>query len=270
METYWRDIDSYELLDRAEEIALARRARQGDAEARERLVTANLRFVVRVAREYTGRGLSLMELVSEGNMGLLTAVERFDETRGFKFITYAVWWIRQAILKALAQVGRARRSPMSRLNDLRSMERQTRRLSQKLGRLPTFAEILAVSDMNPSRAHNALAEARADISLDASMFHGEDRKRVVALADRTAMVDQQVEASQLDEMIRQSLAVLDERERLIICSYYGLEGYSPMTLGKIGSIVGVTRERVRQLRDSALEKMGNLLSPDLGGVFSNN
>ncbi len=269
LEAYWRDIDSYELLGHEEEIELARRARQGDARARERLVTANLRFVVRVAREYTGRGLTLMELVSEGNMGLLWAVDRFDETRGFKFITYAVWWIRQSILKALAQVGRARRAPMSRLNDLRRLERTARHLCQKLGRVPTLAEVGAASALRPSRLRNALTEARTDVSLEAPFCADEERAWGTILADGAAVADRQLEAAETRRIVEQCLAVLDERERTIIRAYYGLDGNAPLTLEQIGIGVGVTRERVRQLRDGALAKMRDALGAELP-AFSRN
>jgi RNA polymerase primary sigma factor len=255
VEAYWRDIDSYELLSHADEMALAFSARHGDACARQRLVTANLRFVVRVAREYAGRGLSLMELISEGNVGLLAAVDRFDETRGFKFITYAVWWIRQAILKALVQVGRARRSPMSRINDLRRIERDAQQLSQDLGRVPSFAEVLDSAQLSEGRAQNALEESRSDVSLDAPLFDDEERGWGAILADESAAADIQLDHTMLTDMVRDRMQVLDKRERLIICSYYGMDGYSVMTLEEIGRIVGVTRERVRQLRDGALEKM---------------
>lgn len=255
VQTYWRDIDNYQLLSHEEEVELARRARQGDTGARHKLVTANLRFVVRVARGYAGRGLSLMELISEGNVGLLAAVERFDERRGYKFITYAVWWIRQAILKALVQVGRARRSPMSRINDLRRIERDARALSQELGRIPTFDEVLHSANLNPARAQKALEEARDDVSIDAPFFEGEDRGWEGVLADESRAPDRELDHVLRGDAIRACLAELDERERVVICSYYGLDGYSPMTLEQIGEIVGVTRERVRQLRDGALAKM---------------
>jgi RNA polymerase primary sigma factor len=262
-DAYWRDIDSYGLLGHDEEVKLARRSRHGDAVARERLVTANLRFVVRVAREYAGRGLTLMELVSEGNLGLLSAVDRFDETRGFKFITYAVWWIRQAILKALAQAGRVRRAPISRINDLRQLEREAQQLSQYLGRGPTHDEVLAASILRPSRVRNALSEARADVSLDAPLFDGEGRAWDEVLADQSAAPDRQLTGTELDEMVERCLGSLDARARLVVCSYYGLGGYSPMTLAQIGDLVGVTRERVRQLRDGALARMRSILGPAL-------
>ena len=255
VESYWRDIDQYELLSQDEEFALARRARNGDEQARQKLVTANLRFVVRIAREYVGRGLSLMELISEGNMGLLKAVDRFDAERGFKFITYAVWWIRQAILKSLSQATKARRAPMSRINDLRRIERDTRQLSQRLGRTPTFEELVEHMSLSQLRARNALEEAHHDISLDAPFYPDDEPGWESLLAVDEGGAEEQLEESLLAELMQDCLQKLDERERRIICSYFGLEGYAPMTLEQIGRILGLTRERVRQLRDEALGKM---------------
>ena len=255
VESYWRDIDQYELLSQDEEFALARRARNGDEQARQKLVTANLRFVVRIAREYVGRGLSLMELISEGNMGLLKAVDRFDAERGFKFITYAVWWIRQAILKSLSQATKARRAPMSRINDLRRIERDTRQLSQRLGRTPTFEELVEHMSLSQLRARNALEEAHRDISLDAPFYPDDEPGWESLLAVDEGGAEEQLEESLLAELMQDCLQKLDERERRIICSYFGLEGYAPMTLEQIGRILGLTRERVRQLRDEALGKM---------------
>lgn len=269
VQAYWRDIDHYQLLTHAQEIDLARRSRQGDAEARQQLVTANLRFVVRIARGYTGRGLSLMELISEGNMGLMAAVERFDERRGFKFITYAVWWIRQAILKALVQVGRARRSPMSRINDLRQIERDAQTLCQKLGRVPTFTEVVETSKLNPMRAQNALEEARDDVSLDAPVFFGEERGWDAVLAADDSDPGQKLDQLLQRDAVQACLRGLDEREQLVLRSYYGLNGFTPMTLEQIGAIVGVTRERVRQLRDAALHKIRAQHGDQLADVSQN-
>jgi len=255
VEAYWRDVEHYDLLTQEEEIELSRRARNGDEEARQRLVTANLRFVVSVAREYTGRGLSLMELISEGNMGLLEAVRRFDESRGFKFITYAVWWIRQSILKALAQVGKVRRAPASRLNDLRRIERGSEALSQRLGRVPTLEELVEDLSISQERACNALEVARQDLSLDAPLYGDGEESLAAFFAAEDADVEKEFEEKGLAEMLRECMEVLNERERQIICSYFGLEGHNPVTLEQIGTVLGLTRERIRQLRDKALSKM---------------
>ena len=163
IELYWRDIKNAQPLSRADEVAYFKRAKAGDEEARQVLVQANLRFVVSVAREYKDYGLSLIELVSEGNFGLLEAVKRFDETRGFKFITYAVWWIRQAILKALAEQGKIARPPMSQINDLQKIEKETGALAQVLGRVPTFEEISAKVDISISRTRNAMEVSQQDV-----------------------------------------------------------------------------------------------------------
>ena len=162
MASYWRDIERFHPLTRNQEIELVRRARQGDGQATQDLVTANLRFVVSVAKRYTNYGLSFMELIAEGNFGLLEAVQRFDESRGFKFITYAVWWIRQAILKALAEQSRVARPPMSQVNDLQKVERATAALTQRLGRSPTPEEVAADADISLERTHNAIELDQSD------------------------------------------------------------------------------------------------------------
>ena len=167
---YWRDIKNAEPLGREEEVALFKRAKAGDEEARQALVQANLRFVVRVAREYHESGLSLIELISEGNLGLLEAVQRFDETRGFKFITYAVWWIRQAILRALAEHGKIARPPLSRVSDRQKVEKEADVLAQELGRAPTVEEIAACVDFSAERIRNAFEIGQPDLPLDAPAF----------------------------------------------------------------------------------------------------
>ena len=167
---YWRDIKGAEPLSREEEVALFKSAKAGDEEARQALVQANLRFVVRVARGYHDCGLSLIELISEGNLGLLEAVQRFDETRGFKFITYAVWWIRQAILRALAEHGKIARPPLSRVSDRQKVEKEAALLAQQLGRAPTVEEIAACVDFSAERIRNAFEMGQPDLPLDAPAF----------------------------------------------------------------------------------------------------
>ncbi|MDP7448936.1 MAG: sigma-70 family RNA polymerase sigma factor, partial [Candidatus Latescibacteria bacterium] len=174
VELYWKEIKNTEPLSRSQEFDLFTRTRAGDEAARQQIITANLRFVVSVARGYKDYGLSLVELISEGNVGLLEAVKRFDETRGFKFITYAVWWIRQAILKALAEQGRIARPPMSQINDLQKIEKQTSALSQVLGRNPTYAEIAEQVDISAERTHNAMVVGQQDLSFDAPAYPDED------------------------------------------------------------------------------------------------
>jgi len=255
IELYWRDIKDAQPLSRADEVAYFKRAKAGDEEARQVLVQANLRFVVSVAREYKDYGLSLIELVSEGNFGLLEAVKRFDETRGFKFITYAVWWIRQAILKALAEQGKIARPPMSQINDLQKIEKETGALAQLLGRVPTFEEIAEKVDISVARTRNAMEVSQQDVSLDAPAFMDEETTLVQVFVAKQEGIDANFERLQMEATVHACLGVLDPRESQIVRSYFGLDDSEPMTLEEIGDALGVTRERVRQLRNRALEKM---------------
>ena len=256
VECYWRDIRNFEPLSRAQEADLVRRARAGDTAAADDLVTANLRFVVSVAKKYNNYGLSFPELIAEGNYGLLEAVKRFDETRGFKFITYAVWWIRQAILKALAEQSRAARPPMSQVNDLQKVEKNAARLTQELGRNPTAEEIARRAEISLERARCALELSQTDLSLDAPLAgeEGEDTMQSI-LAGSGPGFDETYEESALHNTLRSCLGGLDDREQLILRAYFGLDDARPMTLEQIGQVLSLTRERVRQLRDRALERV---------------
>ena len=263
-ELYWRDIRNAQPLSREEEVRLFKRVRQGDEDARQQIIEANLRFVVSVARDYKDYGMSLGEVVSEGNVGLLEAVKRFDDSLGFKFITYAVWWIRQAILKALAEQSRITRPPMSQINDLQKMEKVAGSLSQQLGRNPTYTEIAAKVDISSQRTRNATEVAQQDVSLDAPAFADEDATMYSTFAADVETADNLFEDEQMREMVAGCLEVLDHREYEILRRYFGLEDLQPMTLEQIGNYLGVTRERVRQLRNRALDKLrencGELLS----------
>jgi len=254
-EVYWREIQRYSPLSRSEEAELVRRARQGDELASQQLVQANLRFVVSVAKNYANHGLSFIELVSEGNYGLMEAVKRFDETRGFKFITYAVWWIRQAILKALAEQGKIARPPMSQLNDLQKVEKQSSLLAQRLGRDPTLEEVAASAKISLDRARNALETGQRDLSLDMPVYPGEEDSLLSIFDPGTSSLEEDLERDHLNQALRAGMKVLDAREHHIIRAYFGLDGCAPLTLEKIGEGLGLTRERVRQLRDRALEKI---------------
>ena len=266
---YWRDIKDAEPLSREEEIALFKRAKAGDEEARQALVQANLRFVVRVAREYHESGLSLIELISEGNLGLLEAVDRFDETRGFKFITYAVWWIRQAILRALAEHGKIARPPLSRVSDRQKVEKKADVLAQELGRAPTVEEIADCVDFSADRIRNAFEMAQPDLPLDAPAFaDGETTFAQTFVSPEPSSHERFVEG-EMRAAVANCLKVLDARESHIVRAYFGLDDSVPKTLEEIGESMGVTRERVRQLRNRALEKMKD----ECGGQlieFSNN
>ena len=269
IELYWRDIKDTQPLSRKKEVEFFKRAKAGDDTARQALVHANLRFVVRVARDFKGYGLSLIELISEGNLGLMEAIKRFDETRGFKFITYAVWWIRQAILKALAEQGKIARPPMSQISDWQKVDRETNALAQALGRAPTFEEIVARLDISADRTRNAVEASQQDISLDAPAFPDEETSLAQVFAIDQETVDIRYEHAQMAETVTACLQVLDPRESQVVQAYFGLENTQPRTLEEIGNTMGVTRERVRQLRNRALEKMRRACG-DLLVEFSQN
>jgi len=268
-ELYWRDIKGSTPLKREEEVELFKLAKTGDEQARQKIVNANLRFVVSVARQYKDYGLTLAELISEGNVGLMEGVKRFDETRGFKFITYAVWWIRQAILKALAEQGKIARPPMSQINDLQKLEKEAGSLAQRLGRDPTYDELADSVDISAERTRNAVQVGQPDVSFDAPAYADEEATVHSIFPSLEARVDDQFEENRLKAIVTDCLGVLDDREYRILRCYFGLGELEPMTLEQIGRSMGVTRERVRQLRNRALEKLktdcGELL-----GEFSKN
>ena len=268
-ELYWREIKDNEPLSREREVELFTRLRGGDEGARQRIIEANLRFVVSVARDYKDYGLSLVELISEGNVGLLEAVKRFDETRGFKFITYAVWWIRQAILKALALQGRVARPPMSQINDLQKIEREAGRLAQSLGRSPTGAEIAERVDISAERTRNAMDVSQQDLSFDAPAYPGERDSLLSLYPAPQDGADDRFEEAEMRDRLSSCLNLLDERESGIVRAYFGLGGDEPMTLEEIGDSLGVTRERVRQLRNRALAKLRDNCGELLGELSRN-
>jgi len=263
-ELYWREIKNSEPLSREDEVRLFKLVRRGDEEARQQIIQANLRFVVSVARNYRDYGMTFGELISEGNVGLLEAVKRFDENRGFKFITYAVWWIRQAILKALAEQSRITRPPMSQINDLQKIDKVANALSQQLGRSPTYSEIAATVDISAQRTFNATEVAQQDISFDAPAFPDEDVTMYATFAADGEGAEEEFMGAQMRDTIADCLGMLEKREYEILRRYFGLEDLEPMTLDEIGGFLGVTRERVRQLRNRALEKLrdscGEILS----------
>ena len=270
VELYWKEIKDTQPLSRSQEFELFTRSKAGDEAARQQIITANLRFVVSVARDYKDYGLSLVELISEGNVGLLEAVKRFDETRGFKFITYAVWWIRQAILKALAEQGKIARPPMSQINDLQKIEKETSALSQILGRSPTHTEIAEHVDISAQRTRNAMVVSQQDISFNAPAYPDEDTPlQAVFASPEEAGIEELFEENEMHMTISNCLLVLDERETMIVRAYFGLGDSEPKTLEEIGHDLGVTRERIRQLRNRALDKLRDSCG-DLLGEFSRN
>lgn len=254
-EAYWHDIQHFDPLSREQEAALAQRARQGDRRARHQLVEANLRFVVSVARSYAGRGLSMLELVAEGNLGLLEAAQRFDESRGLKFITYAVWWIRQAMLKALNAQRKDVRFPVNQINDLKKVERQIGVLTQELERSPSIVEVAESAQMGLDRAQMALEAGQPDLSLDAPAYPNDTDPLHAYFTDEDKGLEEALESKELHEALERCLTALEGRERQIIVRYFGLDDQRPMNLAEIGGVLDLTRERIRQLRDRGLEKL---------------
>jgi RNA polymerase primary sigma factor len=273
---YLFDVEKYPLIeDPKEERALARRARTGDREAAERLVTANLRFVISYVKKYQGRGLGLAELVCIGNEGLLKAVKKFDPDKGVKFISYAVWWIRQTVLQALAEQTRSVRIPLNQNSNLVKLSRTETALTQTLGRSPTDQEI-AEEMSEPVETIRALRRvAASELSLDAPIDRGDrdsasfgERFSGAESDDIEEEVESQARREFLDRMFEKYLT---ERERKILYLYYGLDDGEERTLEEIGSLLGVTRERIRQIRNRAFEKLRD--SPDgeaLSGFWSAN
>jgi RNA polymerase primary sigma factor len=262
---YLFDVEKYPLIeDPEEERELARRARNGDREAAERLVTANLRFVISYVKKYQGRGLGLAELVCIGNEGLLKAVKKFDPDKGVKFISYAVWWIRQTVLQALAEQTRSVRIPLNQNSNLVKLARTDTALTQLLGRSPTDQEIADEMD-EPVETVRALRRvAASELSLDAPIDRGDrdsasfgERFAGAEAEDIEEQVESQARREFLDRMFEKYLT---ERERKILYLYYGLDDGEERTLEEIGSLLGVTRERIRQIRNRAFEKLRE--SPD--------
>ncbi|HEX2722215.1 MAG TPA: RNA polymerase sigma factor RpoD/SigA [Gemmatimonadaceae bacterium] len=256
LDQYLRDISVYPLITREEEVTLAQRIRLNDQEALDKLVRSNLRFVVSVAKKYQNQGVSLSDLINEGNLGLIRAAHKFDETKGIKFISYAVWWIRQSILQALAEQSRIVRVPLNRAGALHRIGKRASTLLQELGRQPTHSEIAEGLDITEEEVAKTMLISQVHLSLDAPMTPGEDNRLLDYLPDTTNRTpDEQTFEKALTEAIEESLSGLKERESKILRLYFGLDGEDPMTLEDIGTLLGITRERVRQIKEKALLKL---------------
>ncbi|HKK26980.1 MAG TPA: RNA polymerase sigma factor RpoD/SigA [Gemmatimonadota bacterium] len=255
IDIYLDELGRYPMLDGEQEDSVARRARKGEQAALDALVRANLRFVVSVAKRYQNRGLSFADLIQEGNVGLVTAAEKFDPDQGVKFISYAVWWIRQAILAALARQSRSVRLPLNRATELGRVLRAREQLRQELRREPSAGEIGEVADLDPSTVEMLQALNMADVRLDAPVGDSEDNQ----LQDRFLLDDTDLEVeledAMLGELLDRALRLLRPRDARVLRLYYGLQGEREHTLEEIGQVLGVTRERVRQLRDRALREL---------------
>ena len=256
LDFYLREIACYPLLTQADEISLAQRIRGGDEEALHQLTRSNLRFVVSIAKQYRNRGLSLSDLINEGNLGLIRAAVRFDERRGYKFISYAVWWIRQAILQALAEHSRIVRIPLNRASTVHKIAKQSNELDQELGREPTAEEIAESLSMQTNEVEEAIQMAYGDFSLDASFSDDENLRLLDLLEDEiTPSPDSSMMDENMSTEIARALESLPPREREVMSLYFGINRDRPCTLEEIGQHLGLTRERVRQIKEKALRRL---------------
>ena len=257
LEKYLQEISKETMISAEEEVELAQRIKKGDTKALERLTKANLRFVVSVAKQYQNQGLSLPDLINEGNLGLLKAAERFDETRGFKFISYAVWWIRQSILQAISEQSRIVRLPLNQVGSVNKINREINRFEQLNERRPSVDEIAEKVDLPQEKIDEAMAINGHQISVDAPFVEGEDNSLLDVMANSDApLADNQLDEESLKSEIQNALSALNERERNVVETSYGIN-QPELTLEEIGTKFGLTRERVRQIKEKAIRKLRN-------------
>ncbi len=258
LDKYLHEIGKVELLSAEKEVELAKRINKGDRKALETLIKANLRFVVSVSKQYQNQGLSLPDLINEGNLGLIKAAERFDETRGFKFISYAVWWIRQSILQALAEQARIVRLPLNKIGSINKINKAFSKLEQEFQREPTTEEVAELMETKPELVEDSLNFSGIHISMDAPLREEEANNMYdVMLNDDSPVPDENLMDNSLRLEIERSLGTLGDREAEILRFYFGLNGYQPHTLEEIGDEFGLTRERVRQIKEKAIKKLKN-------------
>ncbi|KGE85178.1 MAG: RNA polymerase sigma factor RpoD/SigA [Phaeodactylibacter xiamenensis] len=258
LDKYLNDIGKIPMLAPEEEAELARRIRQGDQEALDKLTRSNLRFVVSVAKQYQNQGLSLSDLINEGNVGLMKAARRFDETKGFKFISYAVWWIRQSILQAIVEYSRIVRLPLNKVGSYNKVNEAFLSFVQEFEREPTHEELAELLGMTPKEISNMLKGNGRHVSVDAPMS-GEDGDStmldVISIDEEGASPDGSLMDQSLKDEVQQGLSILSPREVEVLSSYYGLNGQKSLTLEEIGDLYGLTRERVRQIKERAIRRL---------------
>jgi len=256
LDKYLHEIGKVELISADEEVELARRIKQGDQEALEKLIKANLRFVVSVSKQYQNQGLSLPDLINEGNLGLIKAAQRFDETRGFKFISYAVWWIRQSILQALAEQARIVRLPLNKIGSINKINKTLSELEQKFEREPSEIEVAHVLEVAPDDVKDSIRSSGRHVSMDAPLAQGEENNMYDVLASiDMPSPDRELLNESLRREIERALSTLTYREANIIRLYFGLNGKHPHTLEEIGEEFNLTRERVRQIKEKAIKRL---------------
>ncbi|HEX7844494.1 MAG TPA: RNA polymerase sigma factor RpoD/SigA, partial [Chitinophagaceae bacterium] len=257
LEKYLQEIGKVELITPEEEVRLATRIRQGDQKALDRLTTATLRFVVSVAKQYQNQGLSLPDLINEGNLGLIKAAQRFDETRGFKFISYAVWWIRQSILQALAEQSRIVRLPLNKVGLTNRIQKAYSQLEQQFEREPSAEELAEVLEMDLEEVASTLGINARHVSMDSPLSEGEENTLIDVLENPNAeKTDAELDHNEsLKTEIDRSLKTLTERQKEVICFFFGIGVDHPMSLEDIGEKFNLTRERVRQIKDKAITKL---------------
>jgi RNA polymerase primary sigma factor len=258
IDKYLQEIGRVDLITADEEVELARRIRAGDRAALERLTKANLRFVVSVSKQYQNQGLALPDLINEGNLGLIKAAERFDETRGFKFISYAVWWIRQSILQALAEQARIVRLPLNKIGNINKINRAFSELEQKFERPPSAEELAEFLNCSTDEVKQSLAQNGRHVSMDAPLVEGDESSSNmydVLSGEGMPSPETNLTMESLRSDIKRSLLTLTPRESEVICMFYGLDGRPPMSLEEIGDRFDLTRERVRQIKEKAIRRL---------------
>uniref|UniRef100_UPI0040277246 sigma-70 family RNA polymerase sigma factor n=1 Tax=Segatella hominis TaxID=2518605 RepID=UPI0040277246 len=255
LDKYLQEIGHEELLSVDEEVELAQKIKKGDRRALERLTRANLRFVVSVAKQYQNQGLSLPDLINEGNVGLIKAAEKFDETRGFKFISYAVWWIRQSILQAIAEQSRIVRLPLNQVGSVNKINRELNKFEQEHERRPSVDEIADRIDLPEDKIEEAMKVNNRHVSMDAPFVDGEDNSLLDVLADNEMpMADKALVQESLRKEIDRAIELLNDREQKVVRAFFGI-GSPEMTLEEIGEKYNLTRERVRQIKEKAIRRL---------------